>query len=193
MAFAKAQDLPDFPRFSCARLLISKSSADNGTMSSLLPHLPDSWSAFVRSFVFFTALIAIAAPLAHAADSANMKTLTPEELVHILAGKGAKLVLFHVGYHSIFAQAHIPGSEYLGAGNSPEGLKHLRQRANSLPKNSAIVLYCGCCPWSHCPTVNPAYEVLQQAGFTNVKVLYIANNFGADWVDKGYPTAKGEQ
>jgi len=29
-------------------------------------------------------------------------------------------------------------------------------------------------------------------GFTNVKVLYIADNFGADWVDKGYPTAKGE-
>jgi hypothetical protein len=24
-------------------------------------------------------------------------------------------------------------------------------------------------------------------GFTNVKVLYLANNFGADWVDKGYP------
>jgi hypothetical protein len=29
-------------------------------------------------------------------------------------------------------------------------------------------------------------------GFTNVKVLYIADNFGTNWVDKGYPTAKGE-
>jgi hypothetical protein len=29
-------------------------------------------------------------------------------------------------------------------------------------------------------------------GFTNVKVLYIANNFGADWVEKGYPVAKGQ-
>jgi hypothetical protein len=29
-------------------------------------------------------------------------------------------------------------------------------------------------------------------GFTNVKVLYIANNFGADWVEKGYPVAKGD-
>jgi hypothetical protein len=29
-------------------------------------------------------------------------------------------------------------------------------------------------------------------GFTNIKVLYIANNFGADWVDKGYPVAKGD-
>jgi len=29
-------------------------------------------------------------------------------------------------------------------------------------------------------------------GFTNVKVLYIAQNFGADWVSKGYPTEKSE-
>jgi hypothetical protein len=29
-------------------------------------------------------------------------------------------------------------------------------------------------------------------GFTNVKVLYIVSNFGADWVDKGYPVAKGD-
>jgi hypothetical protein len=29
-------------------------------------------------------------------------------------------------------------------------------------------------------------------GFSNVKVLYVANNFGTDWVDKGYPTVKGE-
>ena len=29
-------------------------------------------------------------------------------------------------------------------------------------------------------------------GFTNVKVLYIADNFGTDWVYKGYPTIKGQ-
>jgi len=29
-------------------------------------------------------------------------------------------------------------------------------------------------------------------GFTNVKVLYISDNFVTNWVDKGYPTAKGE-
>ena len=29
-------------------------------------------------------------------------------------------------------------------------------------------------------------------GFTRLKVLYIANSFGSDWVEKGYPTAKGE-
>jgi hypothetical protein len=32
-----------------------------------------------------------------------------------------------------------------------------------------------------------AYEQLLHLGFTNVKVLYIAQNFGQDWVQKGYP------
>jgi hypothetical protein len=29
-------------------------------------------------------------------------------------------------------------------------------------------------------------------GFTKVKVLYIPGNFGMDWVEKGYPVAKGD-
>ena len=133
--------------------------------------------------------------LAFAADSSNMKTLAPEELVKALAakpGKAAKPLLFQVGSHMLYVQAHIPGSEYMGAGNSADGLKRLSERVSKLPKKTAIILYCGCCPWSHCPNVNPAYEALEKLGFTNVKVLYIANNFGADWVDKGYPVAKGE-
>lgn len=140
--------------------------------------------------ILFGALTSV--PRARAADSATLKTISPEELVHTLTAKKTKPLLFHVGSHMFYVQAHIPGSEYLGAGNAPEGIQHLRQRVSGLPKNTSIVLYCGCCPWSHCPTVNPAYDALQQLGFTNVKVLFLANNFGADWVDKGYPVAKGE-
>lgn len=131
-------------------------------------------------------------PRIGAADSANIKTLSPAELVHILDAKAPKPLLFHVGSHMFYLQAHIPGSEYLGAGATPEGIQNLRQRVDSLPKNTFIVLYCGCCPWSHCPNVNPAYDALLHMGFTNVKVLFLANNFGADWVDKGYPIAKGD-
>jgi thiosulfate/3-mercaptopyruvate sulfurtransferase len=141
--------------------------------------------------VFFSALPLL--PLARAADSTTMKTLTPEELVRTLAApKGAKPLLFHVGSHVFFAQAHIPGSEYVGAGATAEGIQNLQRRVRGLPKETSIVLYCGCCPWSHCPNVIPAYNALVQMGFTNVKVLFMANNFGADWVDKGYPVAKGE-
>jgi thiosulfate/3-mercaptopyruvate sulfurtransferase len=141
--------------------------------------------------VFLAALPSL--PLASAADSANMKTLTPEELVRTLAApKSAKPLLFHVGSHMFFLQAHIPGSEYVGAGATAEGIQNLQRRVSGLPKKTFLVLYCGCCPWSHCPNVIPAYEALLQMGFTNVKVLFMANNFGADWVDKGYPVAKGE-
>ena len=79
-------------------------------MPSVLARSPYPWSIFVRGFAFFTALISLVAPFARAADSANLKTLSPEELVQILSGNGAKPLLFHVGYHSFFAQAHIPGS-----------------------------------------------------------------------------------
>jgi thiosulfate/3-mercaptopyruvate sulfurtransferase len=61
-----------------------------------------------------------------------------------------------------------------------------------MPRTNLIVLYCGCCPWDHCPNVKPADDTLHAMGFTNVKVLYISNNFGTNWVDKGYPVAKGE-
>jgi thiosulfate/3-mercaptopyruvate sulfurtransferase len=149
-----------------------------------------SYSRALAILVFFSALTSL--PLACATDSANMKTLTPEELVRILQAKPPKPLLFHVGSHMFFLQAHVPGSEYLGAGAATEGMQNLRRRVSGLPKNTAIVLYCGCCPWSHCPNVNPAYDALLQIGFTNVKVLFIANNFGSDWVDKGYPVAKGE-
>ncbi len=54
------------------------------------------------------------------------------------------------------------------------------------------MLYCGCCPWDRCPNVRPAAALLTSMGFTNMKVLHIANNFGADWVAKGYPTQKGQ-
>jgi len=30
-------------------------------------------------------------------------------------------------------------------------------------------------------------------GFTQVKVLYIADNFGDDWVNRGYPVVSGRQ
>jgi thiosulfate/3-mercaptopyruvate sulfurtransferase len=149
-----------------------------------------SYSRALAVLVFFSALTSVL--LACAADSATMKTLAPEELLRLLQSKPPKPLLFHVGSHMLYLQAHIPGSEYLGAGATAEGIQNLRRRVSGLPKNTSIVLYCGCCPWSHCPNVNPAYDALLQMSFTNVKVLFLANNFGADWVDKGYPVGKGD-
>jgi rhodanese-related sulfurtransferase len=89
----------------------------------------------------------------------------------------------------MFDQAHIPTSEYVAPGSREDGLNLLRDRVKTLAKSRFIVLYCGCCPWNRCPNVGGAYKTLSDLGFTNVKVLYIADNFGNDWVSKGYPVA----
>jgi len=120
------------------------------------------------------------------------RQITPEELVQVLKSGQKKPLMFQVGSHVLYAQAHIPGSEYIGPAATDAGLQQLRKRVEGLPRTKFIVLYCGCCPWTHCPNVKPAYDALNNMGFTNVKVLYIADNFGSNWVDKGYPTARGE-
>ena len=121
------------------------------------------------------------------------RLINPEDLVKLLQTSGKeKPLMIQVGSHVLFAQAHIPGSEYIGPASSESGAQQLRKRVESLPRTTFIVLYCGCCPWSHCPNVKPADDALRATGFTNVKVLYISDNFGANWVDKGYPVAKGD-
>jgi hypothetical protein len=119
--------------------------------------------------------------------------ISPEALVEVLQSpQGKKPLILNVGPWLLYRQAHIPDSEYIGAGSEKKALELLRNRVKSLPHNKAIVLYCGCCPWDHCPNVRPAYKELSTMGFSNVKVLYIADNFGSDWVYKGYPTIKGQ-
>jgi thiosulfate/3-mercaptopyruvate sulfurtransferase len=121
------------------------------------------------------------------------RLINPDELVKILqSAKSEKPLMIQVGSHVLYTQAHIPGSEYIGPASSEIGLQSLRKRVESIPRNRFIVLYCGCCPWSHCPNVLPADDALHAMGFANVKVLYLANNFGADWVEKGFPVAKGD-
>lgn len=145
--------------------------------------------------VVLTALLC--AVVIHAVGQATSipasRQITPEELANFLQKADSKNpLMLQVGSHVLYAQAHIPGSEYIGAASTEAGLKQLRKRVQGLPRTKFIVLYCGCCPWTHCPNVKPAYDALNGMGFTNFKVLYIADNFGMNWVDKGYPTAKGE-
>jgi thiosulfate/3-mercaptopyruvate sulfurtransferase len=154
-----------------------------------------------QTFKHFKALLALGlvsiglAALASAQASLipSARLINAADLVKVLQSSGReKPLMIQVGSHVLYAQAHIPGSEYIGPASSDSGLQQLRKRVESLSRSKFIVLYCGCCPWSHCPNVKPADDALQTMGFTNVKVLYVANNFGADWVDKGYPVAKGE-
>jgi hypothetical protein len=114
--------------------------------------------------------------------------IQPDELNRLLHSGGPdKPLVLQVGSRVLFAEAHIAGSEYAGPGSQSSGLQLLQTRVAPLPRNALIVLYCGCCPWNRCPNIAPAIRLLHDLGFTRVKALYLANNFGADWADKGYP------
>lgn len=119
--------------------------------------------------------------------------IQPDELVQAMKASGAqKPAILYVGPKAFYLQAHIPGAENIGPVSKPEGMEKLRARAASLPKDSPVVIYCGCCPWDHCPNIRPAFAELKKAGFTRVRVLYLATGLGPNWVDKGFPAAKGE-
>ena len=109
-----------------------------------------------------------------------------QQLNHELQIDPHKALILQVGSRVLFEQAHIPGAEYAGPTSRPEGLELLRKRVANLPRDREIVIYCGCCPWNRCPNLGPAWSLLESMGFTHVRALYIADNFGADWVAKGF-------
>jgi thiosulfate/3-mercaptopyruvate sulfurtransferase len=149
--------------------------------------------ALVSTPVFAQAVPSKSKPTADESSGATPKLIQPEELARIVQSpKGVRPLIFQVGFRVLYQQAHIPNSEYIGPASEPAGIQSLRQRVQDLPRTQYIVVYCGCCPWSKCPNAGPAYNELRALGFHNVKLLYIADNFGKDWVDKGYPVAKGE-
>jgi thiosulfate/3-mercaptopyruvate sulfurtransferase len=118
--------------------------------------------------------------------------LQPADLAATLqSNAAARPLVLQVGFRKLFDEAHIVDAEYAGPGGESNGLAVLRTRVAKLPRDSAIVIYCGCCPWGHCPNIGAAFSALRVLGFRNVKVLYVAENFGTDWIDKGYPVARG--
>jgi thiosulfate/3-mercaptopyruvate sulfurtransferase len=120
--------------------------------------------------------------------------MQPDELAKALqASKGEKPVVLYVGPRFLWAQAHIPGAEFIGPNADPQSREKLRARAASLPHSQLVVLYCGCCPWDHCPNIRPTFQELRKVGLEKIRALYLPNSFGTDWAARGFPTAKGEQ
>ena len=147
-------------------------------------------------FAFAFILLSQAGPaLAEHKPAASIPTadlMQPADLAANLESASApKPLILHVGFRKLYTQAHIPDSEYVGAAGKDAGLQLLRKRVAKLTKDTAIVIYCGCCPWSDCPNIAAAYDALHALGFTQVKALYIADNFGDNWVNRGYPVVKG--
>jgi hypothetical protein len=124
-------------------------------------------------------------------DPGSAKSLIkPDELASTIAGSGAKPLILHVGFRVLYKAGAIPGSRYVGATSTVEGLAGLKAAVKGQPLDRAIVIYCGCCPWDHCPNMAPAFDALRALGYTNVRALYTPHNLETDWANPGYPLVK---
>lgn len=117
--------------------------------------------------------------------------LEPAALAHTLESSGKPPVVIAVAFKVLYDARHLPHAIYAGPGSTPQGIDMLKKAAASLPKDSEIVLYCGCCPMEKCPNIRPSYQTLKQMGFTKIRVLHVPTNMATDWFGKGYPSEEG--
>jgi len=96
--------------------------------------------------------------------------------------KAPRPVIFNIG-----PVQQIKGAIAIGPATKPDNLEKLKQQLAKLPKDKEVIIYCGCCPYSRCPNVRPAFELLQKLKFKNAKLLNLPSNLNDDWISKGYP------
>jgi 3-mercaptopyruvate sulfurtransferase SseA len=120
--------------------------------------------------------------------------LEPAAFAKTLASpaKEAKFTLICVGFPFLYHGGHIPGAVLAGPARNVDGIRHLKETVQDLPRDRPIVIYCGCCPMKDCPNIRPAFRTLHTMGFKDVRVLVLRHDFGQDWADQGYPTQKGD-
>jgi hypothetical protein len=111
--------------------------------------------------------------------------MQPAQLASILSNKNEKIIIISVGPFNT-----IPGTVSVGMTGKQEGLDKFKTQLVSMKKNTKLVIYCGCCPFEHCPNVRPAIDVLKTMNFTDFYLLNLPDNFKKDWIDKGYPVVK---
>jgi thiosulfate/3-mercaptopyruvate sulfurtransferase len=113
--------------------------------------------------------------------------IEPSALATILNDPLAKQpAIYSIGYGG-----GVKNSILEGPMKDRTNLLKWKEELEKLPRDTSIVIYCGCCPFEHCPNARPAFKLLNEMGFTNQRLLDLSHNLKADWIDKGYPvTAK---
>jgi rhodanese-related sulfurtransferase len=132
------------------------------------------------SFLFFAGTSSAQNPQ----NWTSKQLMQPSELANDINAKKDIPVIISVG-----PGAPIPNSIDIGLVNNKEGLDKLKNELNSLAKDKKVVVYCGCCPYEHCPNVRPAIGTLKSMNFTNYYLLDLPNNIKKDWIEKGYPVS----
>ena len=143
-----------------------------------------------RTFIYYSiiALFLLGCQAGNAQTPENWtanQLMEPSVLAATINSNKDLPVIYNVGPGAI-----IPHSIDLGMADEKENLERFKQAVSKLPKETNIVIYCGCCPFDRCPNVRPAIDVLKQMKFTNYHLLNLPQNIKADWISKGYPTIK---
>lgn len=115
----------------------------------------------------------------------SSQLIQPSELAEKIKTNKELPVIISVG-----PGATIPHSINIGMVKDEENLAKLKKELSGLSKDTKVVVYCGCCPFEHCPNVRPAIAALKEMKFSNYQLLNLSHNIKTDWIDKGYPTAK---
>jgi rhodanese-related sulfurtransferase len=137
-----------------------------------------------KLFLFITVFVIAQKTFAQNPENWTSKQLMePSELAQIIGSEKNVPVII-----SVRPAATIPNS--IDAGMAKENLDTFKNKLSALPKDTKIVIYCGCCPFEHCPNVRPAIAALKEMKFTNYRLLDLPHNIKADWIDKGYPVLR---
>lgn len=107
--------------------------------------------------------------------------MAPADLAALIKQNNAPLII------SIGPAAPIKGSIDIGPANDRENLQKLKALLAKQDQNREVVIYCGCCPFEHCPNIRPAFTVLNEMKFTHQKLLNLPHNVRVDWMSQGYP------
>ncbi len=117
---------------------------------------------------------------------ADSQLMAPSDLAAMINSSFSKKpVIISVGPGAL-----IKGSLDMGPVHEKENLDKLKKQLSQLPQDANIVIYCGCCPFEHCPNIRPAFILLNEMKFSNAHLLNLEHNIKTDWVAKGYPTQK---
>jgi hypothetical protein len=109
--------------------------------------------------------------------------MEPKDLATIINDpKSEKPLVIDIGPAGV-----IKSAVNIGPAHEQESFDKLKEFLSKQKKDRKIVIYCGCCPFVHCPNIRPAFELLNDMKFTNQKLLNLSHNLKADWINYGYP------
>ena len=134
-------------------------------------------------------LLPLLCPAQNTSSNPWSQTVQPADLARELSDASKPPLVVFAGFQRLFSAGHVHGAQFHGSGGLV-GLTQLKTWAATLPRTLHVVIYCGCCPMEKCPNIRPAFTAFRDLGFKNLRFISLANDFAADWADKGLPYDK---